>query len=391
MKGIIKMKIAFTRMVIDPQQPVRQAGFSQQVNPVSLVHDHLYARLVGIDDGQKKAFLVSIDSIGLPPQMAADLYQWAKDKYGNDTFTVTSATHTHFAGDPRNETYAAQLVNQLHQLFEQLTWQEYGEVTVSHQHVYFDGVGRSRISSSPTHNIFLDAVTLWNKEHRIGSLIVHNCHPTIQNGDTTWFSGEYPGYVLNQLGQAYPEEFFTFMQGADGDISTRFTRPFQNYDAVMILGDRLKDEIITLRNQPVEKQAVTISSKTEILPLEHEFDPIDMSRMPQNLSPREKETILIGQQEREKLSHHLDRLQAQITISCLDLQGVRFIFVPNELFSSFINCINLQKSILVCYSNGYAPYVTDPDFSGLTYEIFTDTLTRKTKDKYKALLADLGN
>ncbi len=385
------MKLASTRFIIDPEQPVRQAGFSQQVNPVSLVHDHLYARLIGLDDGQRKVFLLSVDSIGQPPLLTQDLDSWAKEKYGTDCDVIVSATHTHFAGDPRNETYAAQLMRQFKAGFEALQWQEYDQIAVSHQHVYCDKVGSSRISSHPTKNIFLDLITLWHHDDRLATLIVHNCHPTIQNGDTPWFSGEYPGYVCQQLTEAYNGEFFTFMQGADGDISTRFTRPFQNYDAVMILGDRLKDEIITLRNQDTAKEPLALGFGKTVLPFEHSFEPIDTSNLPANLAPRELETIKVGQQERQKLAGHPEKLVQSATLSYLDLGIVRLLFAPNELFSSFIDCIDITKCVLVCYSNGYAPYVTDPALTGITYEKFTDTLTVATKEKYKKILTDWGH
>jgi len=384
------MRFACTRFIIDPVKPVRQAGFSQQVDPVSKVHDHLHGRLIGLDDGTSMMVFLSVDSIGLTPTMASDLAAIVHDAYGPQASFVESATHTHFAGDPRNDVYAAQLMGQFESEIRGLSWQEVGAITVSHQHMACQAVGASRISGHPTDNIFLDLITLWQGGRRLATFIVYNCHPTIQNGDTPYFSSEYPGYVMEQLTQLYPGEFFTFMQGADGDVSSRFTRPFQNYDAVVILGDRLKDEIIELRHQPAGVQPLRLSYESTVLPLEHEFGPIDVSHLPDGISPREKETIMVGQKVREELSHHLETLAKQVTLSCVGLGPVRILFAPNELFSSFIDCIDTSKAVLACYSNGYAPYVTDPDFKGLTYEKFTDTLTVPTKQAYKRILSGWG-
>ena len=48
--------------------------------------------------------------------------------------------------------------------------------------------------------------------------------------------------------------------------------------------------------------------------------------------------------------------------------------------------IDLDSEILLSYSNGYGPYVLPIDFEYITYEMFTDTLTRKTKEKIIEIL-----
>ena len=46
-----------------------------------------------------------------------------------------------------------------------------------------------------------------------------------------------------------------------------------------------------------------------------------------------------------------------------------------------MNYLDLDKEMLVSYSNGYGPYILPLDFEFITYEMFTDTLTRATKEK----------
>ena len=68
-------------------------------------------------------------------------------------------------------------------------------------------------------------------------------------------------------------------------------------------------------------------------------------------------------------------------ISRLDTGAASIIFFPNEIFSHYINYIDTEKQMLVSYSNGYGPYVLPIDFEYITYEMFTDTLTKKSKEK----------
>ena len=53
------MKIAYSKICINPSFPIKQAGFIQQVNPIYNFHDDLHARILAFDDGEKLAFHVS--------------------------------------------------------------------------------------------------------------------------------------------------------------------------------------------------------------------------------------------------------------------------------------------------------------------------------------------
>ena len=75
------------------------------------------------------------------------------------------------------------------------------------------------------------------------------------------------------------------------------------------------------------------------------------------------------------------KLIKEAVIVSLDIGSVKIIFFPNEIFSHYMNYIDLDREMLVSYSNGYGPYVLPIDFEYITYEMFTDTLTRETKEK----------
>ena len=54
------MKIAYSKICINPSFPIKQRGFIQQVNPVYNFHDDLHARILAFDDGEKIDGLKSI-------------------------------------------------------------------------------------------------------------------------------------------------------------------------------------------------------------------------------------------------------------------------------------------------------------------------------------------
>ena len=386
------MKITFAEINVNPLVPVKQAGFAQQVNKIFEFHDDLHARILGLEDEKTILYFISIDSLGVPVRVEMELSLYFQKKSTKKVAVTISATHDHFAGDARDEIYQQQLLGQLTTGIEALTWKELSKPSLTHQHVFFDGVGHSRISSHPTDKIFLDLISFYDDETKLGTAIVYNCHPTIHNGETPYFTSEYPGYVIKKLQEKYPNEFFTFFQSAAGDVSTRFTRPSQDYAGVEYLGNKLVKEILELRKEETKKLPLgNLSFTSENLPLEHDLGPIDYSKMPKVISEREKSEIKTGEVAREHLLAHPDRLEKTIMISCAVLGGVKMVFGPKEMFSYYLGAIDPKKAVLICYSNGYSPYIVDVGFSGVTYELFTDTTTEETKKNLYALLKKYGH
>ncbi|MBR0385916.1 MAG: hypothetical protein IJI05_05145 [Erysipelotrichaceae bacterium] len=386
------MRYAFSQVVINPQKPVKQAGFIQQVDPISEVHDDLHARILALDDDKRILVHVSCDLLGIRIDFQRQLAKDLAHCFDKPFDLVVSTTHTHFAGDTSNDEYYQQLYRQISAGIEALEFQSAETITVSWRHIPCDGVvGTSRISHHKA-NVVLGVAELKADGKKIGEIIYHNCHPTVMSGaDTHFFSAEYPGYVLGKLSEKEPGQFFTYMQGSSGDISTRFTRSGQTYPCVEELGDRLVNKIAEAEAIAAEEQLLQLSFDSITIPCEHEFSEIHFDEIPDYATERELETIGYGKIMRQRLKDNPERLQKESTISAAGLGPVTFVFAPNELFSGYLKYVNLDKAALVCYSNGYSPYVTPIDEKLLTYETFTDTLTRETKQKVADAITRFGN
>ncbi len=384
------MQIGFKQVCVNPEQPVEAAGFMQQVNvKITEVHDDLYARILGIKDEAKTLFLVSLDNLGTPCALEEELTDQYCKETGSQATIQISCTHDHFAGSAEDKTYYAQLKRQILAGCKELVFQTC-DLRLSHQHVYFDEVGHSRISGHSIKNIFLDLVRFYDGDHPLGMAVIYNCHPTILSGDTPYFSAEYPGYVLRRLKEQYPAEFFTFFQGAAGDVSTRFTRTRQDYAGVQQLGERLVKKIVELKEQPVETHIVSVEYEKRILPIEHEYRDLNDRPIPSGISEREKHEIEVGKLVRRHLLENRDQLEKQLVFSKVDFGFMNMVFTPKEMFSSYIDAIDSEKTILVGYTNGYSPYIVDIGYKGLTYELFTDTTTEATKKRFYDLLHELS-
>lgn len=384
------MKIATSTIGINPGFPINQAGFIQQVNPIFEFHDDLQARIVAFDDGNSVSYHISLDSLGVGNDVQEHLRGYLQKKSDRPINLTLSSTHTHFAADASDVRYQSELFEKLECALDTLYFIEYDNVTVSYRCMPFEEVGTSRISNHEA-IVLLQLFTIAVDNKPTICMIVHNCHPTILDGNTPYFSSEYPGYVIQELSQLYPDIYFTFIQGAAGDVSTRFTRSTQDYTSVVSLGNKLVSKVGELLNEETEcVEFNKVAYDYVILEVEHEFDSIDISNLPSTLSPRELETIRIGVEVRDNLSKKLDTLDKQVMISKLGFGPYTLVFCPNEVFSSYINCIDSTKSALGCYSNGYSPYMTGIKDDFITYEKFTDTYTMDTKKKYIKILESFG-
>lgn len=386
------MRYAFKQIVVNPQQPVKQAGFIQQVDPISEVHDDLHARIMALDDNNRIFIHVSFDLLGINVMFQKELAALVKHCFDKPFDLTVSSTHTHFGGDTSNETFYHQLLDQLTGAVSTLEFHEAETITASYRHLPADGiVGTSRISHHQA-TVVLGVTELKADGKHIATIIYHNCHPTVMSGaDTHFFSAEYPGYVLARYMEQHPGVFCTYMQGSSGDISTRFTRDGQTYESIIPLGDKLLARIAEAEAIDAPEIPLALTYDETLIKCEHEFTEINFDEIPDYATPRELETIEYGKISRQKLKEHPEKLQKDSLISRVGLGAVAFVFAPNELFSGWLRYVDLDKAVLVCYSNGYSPYVTPIDEKLLTYETFTDTLTRETKVQIAETITKYGH
>ncbi len=379
------MKYAFKKIDIAAPFPTRQCGHSSQTEKLFTYHDPLYARVTAFQEDDCWIIHLSLDLLAFDLGSRNELQEHFRNHYRCDKLhVITSTTHTHYANDVRDPQYVEYLLDLLKKEVVTMEYREIGNVTVSFQKIPTQAVGRSRISGYETGREYLGLVRFYQEEKNFLNLLYCNCHPTILQANVPYFSAEYPGYVLKKLEDTCPEASFSFVQGAAGDISSRFVRSGQDYEALKELGDRLYEQVTALMNEETEKEPLRLDYQEYPFTYEHEFTPIDLSNIRADLSDREKETIAIGQKVRAEMENKGNVLfglpSQEVIISTLDLGPVKLLFFPNEIFTEYMNYLD-EKTLLVSYSNGYGPYVLPPDFAYVTYEMFTDTLTKQTKER----------
>ena len=373
------MRIAVSKCDITPLKPVRQAGFIQQTEKISEVKDRLYASVIALENNGEVLYFLNADSIGMADSIRQRILDNVREE-GRTTYLMLSCTHTHFAADPRDPDYAEQFIRQASDMLASLSFSEVKDLRYSFAREPYEGVGKSRLSRYPSAFVYLYVISLYDGDKRLANIVVHNCHPTVMDGYTPFFSSEYPGQLRSRMEREYPGEGFLFWQSAAGDISSRFTRPDQSYESMCLLAEGLFREVKKMISLPKETYpAAGFSVTEETIPIRHVFEQIDVSVMPEGISEREKETILIGQKVRQDLAKKVDTLPKEVRLTNVSLSDLNVVFCEKELFSAYLGYLSSDRSVLVCYSNGYGGYVTPPGFDELTYERFTDTWSDETK------------
>ena len=389
-KAVLKMKIGFSEVNIDPIGAYQTAGFAIEKAPSEGTDGSLYVRMLRLNDGKLDFALLTMDSLGVDASVEKELSDTVRGVTGAATKVVIACTHTHFAPSLCSETglfhveprYLAQVKEAVARLAGSCELKE-ADLRVAYSWMPFDGVGTTRISGKDPRNVYAGALSLFDGENRLGALLFYNCHPTIPQEDSPRFTSEYPGRAVEKLKAAHPGEFFTFLQGADGDVSTRFTRREKSMAESIRLGGVMADcfEKLLARDAKPSEAGISYAEDT--------FTIHNVAKTLPEL-PADKQAAMTPKELREyKGGLAIARRMAQMDIpateqarmSRLSLDGLKLIFAQWEIFSDYNDYIDKDNTLLVCYSNGMPNYLTKPGNTEVSYEVMMELQTEEDKLK----------
>lgn len=218
-----------------------------------------------------------------------------------------------------------------------------------------------------------------------GALVAYNldCHPTVLHEENRLYSADFPGVVARALPQLVPDvEAVMFLNGAAGDMSTRFYRRDSGFSEVERIGGvvakSLAEDLGTLRELqvPVVERArdVPLQLKLKDFPSRQELDAaltearkkLDraiVDHVP-NLRPLQSAveglTFAVGATERMR---GVSSIESRLSLArCGNLL---FAGIPGELFSSLGAAIRSAfpgyEVLVVGYCGDYVGYIPDAE------------------------------
>jgi hypothetical protein len=213
-----------------------------------------------------------------------------------------------------------------------------------------------------------------NRAGQLTAALVHfACHPTILSADNRQFSADFPGALRRAAEPALTRDgtapVVLYLNGAAGDVSSRFTRTAQDYAEVERVGRGLAAAAITALETAravgpgieTARDSVTLEPR----PLEHLPEPerVEPDAERSVAERRRQETRVQGAMLLDRLvTAGPDAIQHTFELPAWRLGDVALLAVPGELFASLGARIVAHApgpALVLGYANGYVGYLVD--------------------------------
>jgi hypothetical protein len=205
------------------------------------------------------------------------------------------------------------------------------------------------------------------------------CHPTIFGADNLLVSADFPGPLRESLQVALDRggsaPVVLFVNGAAGDVSTRFTRRAQDAGEVSRVGEALaKAAVHALGNAssltgPIRYGQTTVPlSRRARHPLKRTdagsgAGSVEAPGLLSSAQRRVAETRSQGAAMLEALAEMPNEvIPGELELQAWALGDVVLVAVPGELFASLghhIEAASAAPTLILGYANGYVGYLTD--------------------------------
>ena len=241
----------FTHTTIDitPDQPLSLAGWSNRIEPYTVVESRLEANLALFEYDSKYILVVCIDSLFVSKKLRLEILNHceAKNLPINSESLLIYASHTHFAPniDELKPDLGTPDLNYISKTFEKITFAATNLFNKKAEHVsavhnkgrFEQTINRRRktwhrgfnpfnwnytieIGPNPISNINKDLhiIRFYSKDKCIGILWTLACHP-VNYKDFNACSANYIGYIRKKLRLKYGNECpIFFIQGFAGNV-----------------------------------------------------------------------------------------------------------------------------------------------------------------------------
>jgi hypothetical protein len=372
------IEVAFAKTSITPIPPKGHelAGYISRIGKSSGVHDNVEARMMLLEH-QPAILLVNLDLLGVDSQILNLVREIAEKEIGQ-VKVITVATHTHsapatlftnplltFGEKTFREEYFKFFEEKIRMALSNLpNNSERCEVRVGRNIV--EGVATNR--EDPCRKIDSELLIVkFTSLNKVKGIILHYAiHPTVLGPENLLISKDIVEYVLCGIYSALGISVGLFLNGAAGNISTRFTRKAQTFEEAKRLGSIISRQALNSTFKRSTIKAVDVSViEVSIVFKEYVQDEI-LGYL--NLSPgardRRIEAIREGVEALRRLRPFLLRAKSSQKAEVINLKvgEVSFIFAPFEIHSDISLTLKskVREGILALtgYTNEYFGYLT---------------------------------
>ncbi len=250
------LKAGAARVDITPQTGLKMYGYANRKSGSTGVLDPLYARVLVLENGQKRFALVVLD-LGrvFASNWIAQLRANVKTSSGID-YVLVAAIHTHSGPDPTDQFPPAGVADWETPILEKVTHAideahrsavdvrrgtGYGDVYIGHNRLRDNPNGTaSWFERNPTMvptapvDPTVSVLRLDNMQGEpVAILVNYACHPVVFGYDNLKYSADWPGVMMKTVREAFGDKpVVMFLQGGDGDINPYYAVTPLEQDAI---------------------------------------------------------------------------------------------------------------------------------------------------------------
>lgn len=411
-----------SRVLITPPLGRPLAGYPQRKERSSFIHDDLYLRALVLADESGRYGLLSLDVMAVDVGWVEELRRRAEAELGiPPDHLLVAATHTH-SGHGELLSFTGPIGAALDTLFgesegphdpvayEYLLRQALTGLRLAHASLSparlrlgsdeLEGLASNRIDAAA--GVDRRCVVASLEGERTGPIatIVHfTCHPSVLGDGDAGVSADFPGVACRVVETAVGGVAL-FLNGALGDVSTRFTRTGHGYEEAVRFGRMLGGTALRAlaTSRPIDRPALSAAVSVIELPPKDQRWVADAGDRAAHLRDqlhraeaegidhghlRQLKTALQGAEIALALGPRLAALESvTLSVQRFDLgRELTLVAFPAELFSGLgmrLTQAHPEKTVLaVGPANGYLGYIpTEDAFDASGYEADTCIVDR---------------
>jgi len=235
---------------------------SRMSKPAEAVHDRIWAKALVLKEGDKKYAIVTLDVLGLPPNVKPQLletlaaYGWNMENimllpsHSHTSFDMPALNDQNHLNSPQIGIFQPELleyvINALSNLIREAD-KNLQPIKIGTSSVLLDNMNRNRRGDPDVDK----EITLTRIDYANGkpmtALVNWTAHPTFMSGSDMWVSGGWPGYLQRELEQWIGDGVTVmYYNGAEGDQSPVGTHAGSHYEKAEIYGRDLAIKVLAL-------------------------------------------------------------------------------------------------------------------------------------------------
>lgn len=406
----LKVGAGKTEIVLSKGLPM--AGYAARTGAAMGNHDPLYTRIVLFDSYPKQLALVVLDLLKVDQHLVRMIREAINSVTGISPESImVAATHTHSGPSgiwenykKYNPTLVASIINSITDLTRE-TWASRlpAKIGIGAGEIY--DLGRNRNDPAGSYDPVVGVIRIDSHDGRTLALIVnYACHPTVLGENNLFFSRDFPGFALDIIEKESPDmPVGVFINGAAGDISTRYTRKEPTFEEAKRFGELLARKVLSISRALISSSEWEINSYSMelLLPVRRisresaakmledacrklsdlEYTQADQGRIREARTTVQAAEIVLNRLANNTNQDLPKNLPAEIQM--IYLTGIStsavLVVLPGEISSGIsqqikeiihqVGGIDKKHTLIFGYGNGHIGYMLSPDsYQELTYD-----------------------